>query len=397
MGIFRRCFAACAIVMALIAAPAAPASAASPLPAWSDGRVGAFMDHFSDTPFDVATEARRRRIIELNAWQWPLIDDIKRANPDALVMVYKSMASTRSGGSLVVGGRDADLLPTGVGYMEAHNEHPEWFATVNGRRLEWTNWPEYWMMRVDNVGYQNRWLANVTAELREYGWDGVIMDDLLVDNEGYTNPGPYSSDTAMRSAMRSFLAKVGPGITAAGFVAAANIPAAYSTPGLWADWIQFLDAGVEEHFTNWSGTAGSGFVWDWGTTGYRAHIEEVATAERMGKIAMVKIGGVAGDRAAALYGLASYFLVNGGRTVISHGDSGWEPEFEWRLGRPLGAYRDLGNSVFRRDFSGGVALVNAAQSRTATIALGGQYRNAAGQIVTSVTLGAQRGAILRKP
>jgi hypothetical protein len=168
-------------------------------------------------------------------------------------------------------------------------------------------------------------------------------------------------------------------------------------PGLWADWLTLLDGASEEHFVSWSSTPGSGFVWDWGDTGWRGMVEQIATAASLGKIAMVKIGGVIPDRAAAIYGLASYLLANDGRAVISHGDAMWEPEFEWRLGRPLGAYESLGGSVYRRDFARGVVVVNAAETGTATVDLGGTFLDAAGATVTRVTLGGTRGAILRRP
>jgi Hypothetical glycosyl hydrolase family 15 len=384
------------VVAPLLATPRADASVPT-VDRWAPGRPGVFMDHFNDNPLDVRLEAPRRRIITLNAYQWPMIDDIKAANPDTLVLVYKSASSTRNSGGLVQNGRDSEFLPTGVGYVEADSQHPEWFATRDGHRLEWRNWPGYWLMRVDNPAYQTRWIENVRDQMDRYGWDGVVMDDLLSVNTGYTTPGPYADDAAMRAAMRSFLARVGPALSGAGFLTVANIPAAYAVPGMWGDWMQFLDGGAEEHFTNWSSTAGSGFVSDWGTTGWRAHIEEIATAERMGKFAMVSIGGVAGDRAAALYGFASYLLTNGGRSMVAHGDEGWEPEFAYRLGNARGSYYSLGNSVYRRDFVGGTAVVNASASRTATISLGGRYLNGSGQVVTSITLGPTRGAVLRTP
>ncbi|HEX9992580.1 MAG TPA: putative glycoside hydrolase [Acidimicrobiales bacterium] len=380
---------------------------------WSPGRAGPFLDHFNGGALDVATEAPRRRIISLNSWEWGLVDDIKAANPRAIVLLYQDLSSVRSYAGAVPrtatcldpvrdwrGCADAPYLPTGVGYVEASRDHPEWFLTDgSGRRLEWRSWPGHWQVDVGNPSYQQRWLENVRAELAAHGWDGVIMDNAITRAQSLTTPAParYDTDVEMQAAVRSMLAAVSPPLREAGYVTFANVSDSRMWPGLWADWLTLLDGASEEHFVSWSSVPGSGFVWDWGTTGWRGMVDQIATAARMGKIAMVKIGGVIPDRAAAIYGLASYLLANDGRSVISHGDGTWEPEFEWRLGRPLGDYRDLGNHVYRRDFARGTVIVNAADSGSVTVDLGGTYVDGAGTSMNQVTLGATRGAILRTP
>lgn len=388
-------------------------SSTSSVPQWSAGRAGPFLDHFNGGALDVTTEAPRRRIISLNSWEWPLIAQIKAANPRAIVLVYQDLTSARSYSGAVPrtatcvdpvrdwhGCADAAQLPTGVGYVEASRDHPEWFLTdSSGKRLEWRYWPGHWQMDVGSASYQQRWLTNVRAELEAHGWDGVIMDNAVSRATSLTSPAPakYDTDAEMQAATRSMLAAVSPPLRAEGYVTFANVSDSRMFPGLWEDWLTLLDGASEEHFVNWSTTPGSGFVWDWGDTGWRGMVEQVAAAARLGKVAMVKIGGAIPDRAAAIYGLASYLLANDGRSVISHGDSTWEPEFEWRLGRPLGTYRHLGGSVYRRDFVKGVVIVNAAQSGSVTVDLGGSYVDGAGNSVRSVTVGATRGAILRKP
>jgi hypothetical protein len=64
------------------------------------------------------------------------------------------------------------------------------------------------------------------------------------------------------------------------------------------------------------------------------------------------------------------------------------------IGQPSGAYYTT-DGINRRDFSGGMALVNSSASATVTDNLGGTYTNTAnGQQITSITLGPTSGAIL---
>jgi hypothetical protein len=52
------------------------------------------------------------------------------------------------------------------------------------------------------------------------------------------------------------------------------------------------------------------------------------------------------------------------------------------------------NGVWRRDFTRGFVLLNEPGATTKTLGLGGSYRNTAGTVVSGVTLGASRGAVL---
>jgi hypothetical protein len=99
------------------------------------------------------------------------------------------------------------------------------------------------------------------------------------------------------------------------------------------------------------------------------------------------------------YGLAGYFLTSDGQDAIGNTPSGgtpgdWFAGYDASLGDATGA-RYQWNGVWRRDFTGGVVLLNEPGASTKTLALGGSFRNTAGATVTSVTLGAGAGAILQ--
>src|SRR5205085_9107109 len=53
-------------------------AATPPLPAWPAGRPGSYTLRYNDSQWSVA-EAPRRRMVALNAWEWPAIGRIKAA------------------------------------------------------------------------------------------------------------------------------------------------------------------------------------------------------------------------------------------------------------------------------------------------------------------------------
>src|SRR6185436_13044527 len=65
------------------------------------------------------------------------------------------------------------------------------------------------------------------------------------------------------------------------------------------------------------------------------------------------------------------------------------------LGAPLGG-RTVVNGIFQRDFADGRVLLNQPGTSQATVQLGGTFLRVDGSAVTSVTLGAARGAVLRR-
>ena len=106
-----------------------------------------------------------------------------------------------------------------------------------------------------------------------------------------------------------------------------------------------------------------------------------------------------GDRGAAEYCLAAYFLVNGDRDGFESryralpGD--WWPGYGVSLGAPRGA-RYAWHGLLRRDFAGGLALLNQPGAPTRTVEVGAGYRDIDGRARSSVTLAARQGAVLMR-
>jgi hypothetical protein len=351
---------------------------------------------------DRAGDLSRFGYVTLHAWEYGRIAAIKRASPNVKVLVYKDMAYSAE--YMCRGGRDADLLPSGVGYCWALANHPDWFTLDGeGRRIEFDSYPGLWQMDVGARAYQDAWAANVLAELRQHGWDGVVIDDANPDESdqlGGKTMREYPTQPSYQAATRSFLANVGPRLMRAGFLVLPNIQAnpVLADAKLWADWIQFTSGGHREYWMKW----GSGPGGQYGERGWDDLEAVFETVQRAGKIFLATTTGPDGDVRSMRWARAS-FLVGwtGGPSALIF-DPGasvdpWSPEWTIDIGRPRAPRLRVGAQAWRRDYTGGTAVLNASSTASATVQLGGSYLTPEGVPVTEVTLKPLTGLVLRLP
>ena len=121
-------------------------------------------------------------------------------------------------------GADWASLPSGVGYVDATENHPDWFLRdTRGNRIEYADYADMWMMDFGSRDYQEAWLANVAREVKENGWDGrgdrrrQRATSAFIWGRRTLDRYPTAAD--QQRAMKSFLATVGPGLTAKGILA----------------------------------------------------------------------------------------------------------------------------------------------------------------------------------
>ena len=381
-------------VLAFAGAASATAFAAEPVELAAFNRTA--IDSHPSFP-DVATTARGHRFVILTAWQTDLARRLKAANPQLQVLVYKNLSFVSC--DAYAGGQ---YVPQGVRCPDVQANHPEWFLTDGAaNRLNSTSWPWLWLMDVGNPAYQQAWAANVIAEAKADGWDGVFMDDTNPTLKYHFDPARvarYPNDAAWSAAMRSMVAATGPRLQQAGLLAIANLCCAREYPGLWKDWLGFLSGAMDEMFTKWGNNPGNGYIWDWGAGGWKGQLDEIRDAEAMGKYFLGVAHSTRDDARAARYGLATLLLASEGRSTFSlaqdYTNQTWFPDYDraGRLGAARGPYARSG-SVYRRDFANGVVLVNPSQA-VARVQLGGAYEAADGSKPESLTLEPTSGAIL---
>ncbi len=369
-------------------------TSATPLVSSSTSRRG-FWYAIGDSPTVVEVDAAPAKygVVVLNPWETWALRRIKQADPTVTVLVYKDLSSTRSY-------HLGPLPPTGVATAEAQ---PDWFATSSdGQRIQWEPYPGHWQMTVWDAAYQDRWVANVLSEVVSAGWDGVLADNDLGTLKWYSSSllsGTSSvseTDQRLRDGLDVLVDKAGRALRARGKVLVPNLSDGRLYPGRWAAHATH-GGGMEENFVHWGTDPASGFLWDWGPTGWVTQTDQLAAGPT---VAVTRAA--FGDTRTLLYGYASLLVRGGGDdywmpSTTSAGDY-TEPESLREMSMDLGPPTGLGtrgpSGAWTRSFQRGWAAVNPTQA-SVTLTPPRNAVDSAGRRVHSVTLLPTSGAVLR--
>lgn len=342
---------------------------------------------------DLEDAANRSSYIVLQAWAADVAADLKAENPNVRVLVYQDLAAMSDLA------RVDGLTSSGVGFDEADTAHPEWFLLDdNGDRLYHQGWRWLWMADIGNVAYQQRWTDNVLDLLESGPWDGVFMDDTNPTVKYHTDPDRvalYPTDEDYQAAVESMLAYAGPAISRAGYLTIPNFGAWVEYPDVIEDWLAYVDGGMDEKFLKWDTAPGVGYR---DSLQWRIQLDEVATAESMGKIFLGITTAGDSDTQARRYGWASMLLVAQGRAayVAAAAYDGWQPwssDYDIDLGRPTTAITAVGNGAYTRTFADGLVVVNPTSSPL-FVSFGGTYSGSGLTRATSAIVAAKTGLVL---
>jgi hypothetical protein len=338
------------------------------------------------------------RYVILNAWNYGLIRRLKAQTPGVKVLVYKDMATSRADAKK--NGVDNRFLPAGVGFMYASTHHPEWFLSdASGAHIAWNGWPWQWQMDVGNPAYQQAWLANVTSELKRYGWDGVLIDNANASLQypwilnGRTIPR-YPTDLDYQAATTGFLEQVGPALKKQGFLVIANMNDA--PEALWERWIGLTSGAMKEWWTKDGVIPGEGFL---GGSDWRHQMDLFRVAQSKHRIFLAVTETREPDSRAMRYARASFLLGwDGGPSAsvyqICNSDP-WSADSTTHIGFPTTAAYQAGG-VWRRGFTQGTVLVNPS-SLAVSVKLARPYLDPNGSLVTSAVLDPMTGLVLQRP
>ena len=285
--------------------------------------------------------------------------------------------------------------------------HPEWILhDAAGNKLfipfecSGGSCPQY-AGDISNPAFRHYWIEQARGHLAR-GYRGLFVDDVNMEervgngSEAQVTPigaAGAISEAAWRADMAEFMAEIRAAFPSAEIVHNAqwfaNNHAGASDPRIRRE-IESANYILLERGVNDSGlTGGSG---PWSLNALFAYVDEVHS---LGRGAV--LDGSSGEPQGIEYNLASYFLLSDGNDAVSaHGQtpSNWWPGFEVNLGEATDA-RHAWGGLLRRDFAGGMALVNPPGSPTQTVTLSSPMQNVAGNPVSSITLPAASGVVLR--
>lgn len=355
--------------------------------------------------WDVQPNAYRGGWVVMQPWEHDRIPALKAQNPEIRVLMYKDVAATVSKlcetGPWGLCDQDPEILPAGVGYWHASREHPEWFLrTEEGDQLEWSDWPGLHPMDIANPGYQEEWSSSVLDELRAHDWDGVMMDDALtrLSHSVYgdaTSP-QIPDDAAMYAATTSFLSRVGPEITGAGYLAVPNVTVYEDNwRSTLEEWTPYVSGWELEYLAKYGLGADPLF----GTEDLQWRLDLLSWAAEYDVPVLAVTYGTSDDQAAQLYHRAAWLLTWNGRTGASmyvpeeSGVSFWLRRAVKDVGVPAGPMVTLDADVRLRPYSDGIAVVNSGDE-TRSIPLGGSYLRY-GEPVDWIELDPRSGVVLR--
>jgi len=384
----RRAFVVGVIVSALVArAPARAADAAGTLH-WAAVANSSF-DQYTSSPTQAQKDWMNAHYSRMLTYS-PYFDSRVSWFPNA--WVYKDLYAIYAGSSLA-------------------SAHPDWILKdASGNKLYIPygcgggTCPQY-AADIGNPAFRANWIQEATTAVAN-GYRGIFVDDvnMLISRvgNGSGNPvapfDPRTNATMTEAAWRSYMAD---------FVQ--QIRTAFPTKEIVHNVLWFAgvsDASVQRELLAADticlerGVNDSGIVGGTGQYGFDTFLSQIDWLHSHGRAAFL-LPGVSSSTARE-YGVAAYFLVSAGSDSMGNDPGGGTSPSDWwsGYGVSLGAAhgdRYVWNGLVRRDFDGGMVLLNRPGSSQQTVSLGAAYLNIAGQQVSSVTLGAAQGAVLRRP
>ena len=255
---------------------------------------------------------------------------------------------------------------------------------------------------ISDPAYRHYWIENLKEEV-SHGYRGVFIDDVNMNmqvgngSEQHVAPidpstGEPMTEEAWRHYMAQFMAEVRAALPGTEIVHNAiwfaDEHAGTSDPDIKSE-ISSANIINLERGANDSGlTGGQG---PWSLNALLAYVDEVHALGRD-----VVMDGSASDPQGLEYNLAAYFLISDGADAVS--GSGQTPQNWWagwstNLGEADGA-RYSWEGLLRRDFSGGVVLLNPPGEPTRTVTLPAAMQDEEGRSVSSVTLAGKSAVVL---
>lgn len=305
--------------------------------------------------------------------------------------------------------------PIDTFWAQLIQQHPDWILRDAKGQPLYINWacgggacPQYAANIADPYGYRAFWISQAHLYLnRTLPYRGLFIDDVNFDlsrvSDGYGNPvapvdpntGRPMTNEAWRSYFADYMAQVRAALPTSELVHNSlwfldwtdlNIQREIQA----ADWIN-LERGVNDPGL----TGGTGY---WSLNRLFAFIDNVHSNGK-GVILDGEAWVGSDSDTAREYSLACYFLISTGSDMVgdtSQTPSRWWNGFTTDLGKAQGG-RYSWQNLWRRDFAGGIALVNPPGSSPMVVTLPAPFIRLDGSVVNSLTLNPATGTVLLAP
>jgi len=337
-------------------------------------------------------------------------DAAKAAAQPGSSLVYTSGTSVRD---------DWGGINTGVPLSEARANG--WLLTTSSGSYLMNKAYGAYVADFGSAAYQQRWISNVSGFLAQTGADGVHIDDVIADAPSLTGgvyPAKYPNQQAWENAQVSFVAAVGAALRAKGYYVLVQAngrkttatgfanDSAQTTSDFFSRLAPLVDGVLSEYWMETPADKLNPKLRTSGTSDWDQHwdtwLDLIDGVQGRGAdffTLMYGSGSTSAGIAAMRYARASFLLDwdgGGGAVMFKTTDTSdpWNLEWTADVGQPTGDKYRVGVG-WRRDFTGGTAIVNPSSSSSQTFSLGGAYQKADGSMVSTVTLGPAQALVLR--
>ncbi len=360
----------------------------------------------------ITQEAGRRQYVSLNASDSRFIADFKAANPNIKILLYKNMASADIGAYWTDwdGTKyDYDHPTSGVGYQYAEKNNPEWFLLDDkGNRINFKDYQSLYQFDVGNVAYQNKWIDNVITVAQRLNFDGIYVDDVLMN---LTQHHPdikipkYPDDASYQQSYRSMIKNLREQVDsrAPNMIIFGNLfDNAVYNQNVWQSYMQYFDGTHDEWWTvGWDNEYESLDIW-------KFSVEQGYYFRDNQKVLLAQPSTPFTPKNKFYYAYATYLLIESDYIHFAEMESWdnysppspWRTEFSWDMGSPKGDYYEVGTNptVYVRDFEKGRAIVNPTVRETYMMDLDETYYDEKGYEISNnfISIPPRTGRILRK-
>jgi hypothetical protein len=252
---------------------------------------------------------------------------------------------------------------------------------------------------ITNAAFRSNWISSVQTSLAA-GYKGMWLDDVnmefRVGNGSGVQVAPIDNNTHTtmtwdnwRKYVAQFVQQIRGAFPTYEIV---HNSIWYAAPNRTADPYVIQQIQAADYINCERGVSDPGLTGGTGSWSLNAFLSYIDVVHSYGKNVLLDEYNFNGD-----YGLAGYFLISNGGDSVGNQDitpDNWWTGYQTQLGAPSGD-RYTWNGLLRRDFSGGMVLLNPPQSATITVTLPVTATKIDdGSRVNSVTLGASQAVVL---